>query len=490
MAGISITLAGNFGKLDELKAKSQKAAAAIKSSFSGTVGSAMFKGVGAAALATFAAVVASIKSAIDAGGELTDMMARTGASGAGLVVMKQAFKNVGLEAAQVPQAINRMQKALSGANEDGEETSNAFGKLGLSISELRDLDPVAAFQQIAASIASIKDPSDRTAAAMEIFGKSGASMLAIMNDPNAFQVARDQVGSLAETLTGVAGEFDTIGDAAGTFQVKVQQLGTRIGVALLPVLNKMVEVMDAIDLGSFDWKNPFSTELTPEDRKRAVKMAEDSAKNDPMFGKSRTEVAAQKKAAQAADAAAKDSKEVQKAADLAAKKAESEREAEEAKERSRAAAVSEYALEADILRARLAGQKYWLEALEREKKVRAEMQKLEGAGFTAEEVRQPAEAKVDAEQRAADKDEARKKLEDERKKTAEDLTAKREEVAKRLDHLQYQTTVGRTGSMQRIGGGGGAVGTGLDYQRQLADLQRESNELLRQIADQTRPIPD
>ncbi|NQX00454.1 hypothetical protein HQ447_07320 [bacterium] len=498
MAGISINLSGNFQKLDELKDKAGKTAASIKSAFGSTAGKAMFAGVAAGATAAFVGITAAVSKAIDKGGELNDMMLRTGASGKGLVILQKAFENAGLAASQVPQVLNKMQKALAGVNEEGEPTNAAFAKIGLSIEELQKLDPVEAFQKTAQAIAGIESPAQRTAAAMEIFGKSGGELLAVMNDPEAFAQARDQVGSLADMLPGVAGEFDSVGDAMGSFSSKVEQLGTRVAISLLPALTAMVELMNAVDLGTFDWTDPFSSDLKPADRKAAKQKADDWAKDDPMNGKSPIEVAKAKLDAANGDFwAGKEAEKqaaIKKQADLeraaAEKKAESDRQSAEEKAKSRAAALDEYNLESAILSAKLAGNAKRLEALEREKKIREEMQRLESAGFTADEARAPATAKVDAETKIAANADAKEKAADEKKRIADILAGRLQDVQGRQKGHQFQSTIGAASSMQRIGGGGGAVSSGLDYARQAADLQRESNDLQREMVALLRPAMD
>jgi chemotaxis protein histidine kinase CheA len=494
MAGISITLAGNFAKLDELKGKADKAAKSIKDSFKKVANSAAFKGLAVGATTAFAAISAAAAKSIKKGGELTDTMARTGAAGGKLLVLERAFVNAGIAGEKVPTVLNKMQQALAGTNDEGQLTSTAFRKLGLSIEELQKLDPVDAFRKTSQAIAQIPDPAGRAAAAMELFGRAGGELLVVMNDPNAFGTARDQVGSLADTLPGVAGEFDSIADAMADFGTKAEQLGTQVAITLLPVLNTMVELINSIDLGSFDWKNPFSSQLTAADRQRAKQKAADWAEDDPMHGKSVKEVEAAKLEASNADFWARKEKEkqdaiearAQKEREAAEKQAEADRKKAEATEESRAAAAEEYRLENAILAARLKGDADRLAKLEREKAIREEMKKLESAGFTAAEARKPAEAKVDAETAASAAENARRR----QRETQEDLAAKLGESRSNLENLQYQSSVGSISSMQRIGGGGGAVASGLDYQRQVADLQREANGYLRQLIEVSRQPPE
>lgn len=516
MAGISITLAGNFQKLDELKEKAKKTAGSIKDSFKDGLGGKAFAGLSVAAAASFAAVVASLKSAIDAGGELQDMMTKTGASGKGLLILEQAFKNAGLAASDVGGAIGRLQKAMAGLNEDGEPTNEAFSKLKLNLDDLIAMDPAEALEKVGAALGSVEDPAQRTATAMQLFGKSGANLLAVFNDSGAIEQAKTQLGGLTETLPGMAGDFDSVGDAFGALDVKVTQFGTGLAAELIPNLKDAAEWINNLDLTEYgsalgiiinkvsEWADAlspvveylkmisgysamswvadklFNGELTDEDRAKAKQMAESWAKNDPNAMKSGDQREAEKKqkvenfkeAAATAAAPAK-KQEAEKAAKDAEKKAEADKKAAEEKEKSRAAAADEYRLEMAIAKAKESGDTDRLAKLEREKKIREEIKRLEGAGFSAAEARKPAEAKVDAEKRAEDLEAKRKDQAEQKKKEIESIQDRLKELGSKKDGLHFESSVGKVSDMQRVGGGGGAVGSGLDYARQQNDILRE-----------------
>ena len=197
----------------------------------------------AAPAAAIAGVTLSLKSAIDAGGELKDMMNRTGADGEQLFIIGQAFKNAGLEAAGVGDAVNRMQRKLI-------EGEDAFSSLGLEVSDLKSMDPAMAFRKIAESIGKIQDPAARTAAAMEIFGKSGGKMLAVINDPEAFSQAQQQVGGLGKTLADNVGELDAFGDKLGALKLKGLELGAGLATGLLPELDKLLTKLGELDVAA------------------------------------------------------------------------------------------------------------------------------------------------------------------------------------------------------------------------------------------------
>jgi len=294
MAGISITLGGNFAKLDELKSKARAAAGSVKGSFAGVGKALSLGGVGLSAGAVFAGIGAAMKTAIDAGGELNDMMARTGAKGRDLVILQQMFKNAGMEAGQVPQSLNKMQKALAGVNEDGEQTANAFNKIGLNIHDLQQMDAVGAFRAIGEKIAGIESPAQRTAAAMEIFGRSGGELLAVMTDGSAWQAARDQVGTYGDKLAGSAERFDAIGDSVANLQNLFKSFGVTIANQVAPALEWAAEAAEALNNGALDsmefqnpivstggFQNPISSRLNIGDRARAREEAAQWAKDDP-----------------------------------------------------------------------------------------------------------------------------------------------------------------------------------------------------------------
>lgn len=207
-------------------------------------GSSALKLGGGAVAAGIGGIGVAIAKAVDQGGELADMMARTGAAGEGLVVAQRAFENAGIAADSLPQALNKMQKSLA-------TNADAFGELGLSVDSLKAADPVAAFEAIAGAISSIQDPAARTKAAMDIFGKSGGQLLAVFTDSQAFELARQQVGGLGKTLADNASQLDAVGDAFGSLETKVTQLGAGVAVGLLPKLTEWADQLNNVDLSEF-----------------------------------------------------------------------------------------------------------------------------------------------------------------------------------------------------------------------------------------------
>ncbi|MDR3406385.1 MAG: hypothetical protein P4L99_28125 [Chthoniobacter sp.] len=174
-----------------------------------------------------------MSEAIELGAQLQDLSSSTGQSVGDLIVLRQAFTNAGLGADAVQPALRGLSKALSGLNEDGEPTKAVFDKLGVSIHALRAMTAVQQIATLQAAFREMPNAADRAKAAMDLFGKSGMSMLAVLRDPEAIDIAREQVGDLGTTLQDNAQAFKEIEDAVNGLKLKFTQFyaGVASGVA-------------------------------------------------------------------------------------------------------------------------------------------------------------------------------------------------------------------------------------------------------------------
>lgn len=199
----------------------------------------------AAPAAALAAIGVGVKSALDTGGHFADLSANTGIAVKDLAVLEQEFQNAGKAGEDVGPVIAKMQKALaSGAGSD------ILRQLGVDMEKLRDQTPVEQFHQIGAALNTLQDPTERASAAMEIFGKSGSSLLAMFSSAG-FGDAAEQVGTQAEILNRDAALFDDVGDKLGLIGLKVR--GFFIGVAdkVAPVLKPLLDRFATLDLAAY-----------------------------------------------------------------------------------------------------------------------------------------------------------------------------------------------------------------------------------------------
>ena len=76
----------------------------------------------------------------------------------------------------------------------GWDTVAMFESLGLSVSDLMAMSPENRFEKIGKTVAGIKDPALRTAMAMDVFGKSGSSLMDFFAGLDENKSKADQLG--------------------------------------------------------------------------------------------------------------------------------------------------------------------------------------------------------------------------------------------------------------------------------------------------------
>jgi len=228
-----------------------------------TIGGA-FKGAAAgvasfaAALAPVAAIMAPIvaivgtfrglKGALDLGGELSDLEARTGIAAGELRVLQRAFQDSGVSGDKVGQTLNKFQKSINDLGNGLSTQKRAFDALGLSFNDLQKLTPEDQFKEVQQRIASLEDPTKRAGVAMDIFGRSGAELLTLFSDAGALDRAADSIGNQADILAENAALFDRISDnLKGTGDtLRGFFVGLASGVA--PQLIELLERVRTLDL--------------------------------------------------------------------------------------------------------------------------------------------------------------------------------------------------------------------------------------------------
>jgi hypothetical protein len=189
-----------------------------------SIGGAL-SGLGASIVGPLVGAVAQFASM---GSELADMSARTGLAAGNLAELKFAAEQSGAGIEEVEKAILKMQKN---------------GVTGT-------------FDEVAARIASIEDPAQRTQAALETWGKSGAKLLPMIDNLQKLrQEARDLGLVPTEEAVSMA---DAIGDAWDAVHSVMKATVFNIGAALAPVLLPALETVKGIAV----WFNRWSQQNT------------------------------------------------------------------------------------------------------------------------------------------------------------------------------------------------------------------------------------
>lgn len=239
-------------KLDSLVARTKdvgkKMAAAI-GGYGKDLGSKLISAVGLGG--GLSGIGDQIGAQITKGGEMHELSLQTGEGVGRLMQLQKAFKESGIASDSLAPQLARMQKALGGINEDGQDTTSTFAKLGLNAGRLKNMSPGEAFATVGNAIGQIPNASARASAAMQIFGKSGAEMLKLFRDKEALQGLRAPLTTSQRLMQANAALFDEIGDRWEGFKGKAKGgfgLFTGLAAGMAPGLLALLKQLPKIDL--------------------------------------------------------------------------------------------------------------------------------------------------------------------------------------------------------------------------------------------------
>ncbi|XHR27606.1 MAG: hypothetical protein ACFUZC_16900 [Chthoniobacteraceae bacterium] len=199
---------------------------------------------GAFAAITTGAVAMKLHEQFDLGRQLNALSSATGTSVKDLMVLRKAFTDSGLEADKVAPMIGRMRKGIVDAAGGG-AGRDAFAKLHLSIQALGKMNASDQMKAIGDAIMQIQNPTERTAAAMAIFGRQGQDMLKVFAS-GAISEAAEDVGAKAKVLDQNSALFADISKKLERISVKTgvlwAEMAAKIGPAIEPVLDKLMQL--------------------------------------------------------------------------------------------------------------------------------------------------------------------------------------------------------------------------------------------------------
>ena len=207
-------------------------------------------GIGAIKLAfnVVQGTVAAFGEALDMGGRLSDLSARTGETAGKVLLLERAFTNAGSSAEKVGPTINKLQKFITDAADGAEANTLALGKLGISLSVLRDQSPTEQLRSVAQALSNIADPTERGALAMEVFGKNGGELLPFLRDfSGSLDEAKSELGSMVRIMDEKSAVFDTVSDKIQVVKGKLTEFAAGILAQTVPALELFTVALSRID---------------------------------------------------------------------------------------------------------------------------------------------------------------------------------------------------------------------------------------------------
>ena len=197
---------------------------------------------------------AIVKKSIDAGDELFNLQAKTGIAASALIGIANAAKLADVDVATLGKGLTRLNVNLVKAAEGNDGLASTFKRLGVDVKDANGKVVPAdqALKQIADRFADLPDGAQKAAAAVALFGKSGADLIPLLNEGSAS----------VEKFTFAIGEdfaarSDLFNDTITEFGIKTQGFGLELTDALLPALQSILEVFGDLFDSKQDWTALF-----------------------------------------------------------------------------------------------------------------------------------------------------------------------------------------------------------------------------------------
>lgn len=232
MRGVDVgALKPYLDQLDAAKAKSE-AAANASGTLANSINNLKTVAIGAAAIAgAFALMVGNINNGVDA---LNDLKDATGASIENISGLEDIARRTGTGFDTVGSSLIKLNQTLANSK-PGSDTDKALKGIGLSVKELKSLDPAEAFRRIAVSLSGFADDGNKARLTQELFGKSLKEVAPLLNDVAA-------AGKLTGTVTTAQAEAaEKLNKQIFSLQKNALDLGRAFTGTLVPALSEGVD---------------------------------------------------------------------------------------------------------------------------------------------------------------------------------------------------------------------------------------------------------
>src|SRR5574337_2199435 len=243
IAKLSIDLEAKLANLqaglDKAGLLAERQAERMQRAFAGASKALVAAGGALGAALSVSVITRWVSATVDGMDALNDLADATGSSVENLSALEDVAARTGTSMDTAGDAIVKMNKALADAK-PGSDAARAFEALGLSVAELKRLDPVEAFQKLAIALQGFANDGNKARLVQELFGKSLKDASPLLKD-----VA--EAGTLQAKVTAEqAAEAEKFNKQLFTMQKSLLDLSRAL---VGPVVSAINETIDAFKRG-------------------------------------------------------------------------------------------------------------------------------------------------------------------------------------------------------------------------------------------------
>ncbi len=168
-----------------------------------------------------------------------DLRQKTGATVETLSALAFAGKSAGVSADDIGTAFRQLARTLGDFDKGTGDAASAFARLGLSAQSLQGLTVDQKFLAIVSALAKLPDGLEKADLAMQLFGRSGADLIPLLNDiaEKGFPALQRAAQEAGAEMSGPAAK------AANDFQKSLGGLTTALGGVAREVINPWLPAM-------------------------------------------------------------------------------------------------------------------------------------------------------------------------------------------------------------------------------------------------------
>jgi hypothetical protein len=218
----------------------------FQSGIQGAISSIQMLSGGASIFGALTIAVKGFYDAIQFGDDLVDLNAQTGVAIDKLIELQMAFDLNGMKADQLQPVIAKMQRIIAEAGSGSAEAAAKFSMMGIQIADIQGLNADEQLMKIGEAIEKIQNPAQRSAMAMEIFGKSGAKLLSVFA-AGGMEEVRKVLGNQTALLLENAGVFGKASDILGLTGSKIRGFFVGIASEIVPQIMDVLEKSAKLD---------------------------------------------------------------------------------------------------------------------------------------------------------------------------------------------------------------------------------------------------
>ncbi len=234
---ISIDLVANTATfttdLQRASKTAEREAKRIQAEFS-KLGTAIGVGIVAAA----GSAVIALKSVIDGADELSKAAQKIGIGTEALSGLAYAADLSGVSFEALTGSLAKFNRQVIEAVQGGKSQAEAFTAVGVSLDDLKNKSPEQLLLQVSRAFAATEDGAKKTAAAMALFGKSGADLIPLLNEgEDGIKQLTDEARALGVVIgDNTASAAEQFNDNLSRLQASAKGLTLSVANELLPAL--------------------------------------------------------------------------------------------------------------------------------------------------------------------------------------------------------------------------------------------------------------